>query len=193
MSEVVLEQSLNLSQVLKLIHGDLTQANVDAIVNAANAHLAHGGGVAGAIVRRGGRVIQEESDAWVREHGPITQESPAITCAGSLPCRFVIHAVGPRWGEGEEDAKLHSAVYHALAMADLHEFRSLALPAISTGIFGFPKERAARVIMDAILEYFREHGESSLEEVRIVLIDRSSVDVFYSEFQRRWPRTDQPR
>jgi O-acetyl-ADP-ribose deacetylase (regulator of RNase III) len=190
MSLVVEEQTLSGGQVLKLVHGDLTDARVDVIVNAANTQLAHGGGVAGAIVRRGGRVIQEESDAWVREYGPISQEHPAITCAGSLACRFVIHAVGPVWGEGEEDAKLHSAIYHALDMANSYELRSLALPAISTGIFGFPKERGAEVILNAIVDYFWEHSESSLEEVQIVLIDRPSVEIFSREFKRRWPISD---
>ncbi|OGO14801.1 MAG: hypothetical protein A2Z14_06125 [Chloroflexi bacterium RBG_16_48_8] len=190
MAQLVIERQPFPDRTLKLIHGDLTEAKVDVIVNAANAHLQHGGGVAAAIVRRGGKTIQRESNAWVREYGPVTPNKPALTTAGELPCKFVIHAVGPVWGEGEEDAKLHSAVYNALSLADARHFRSLALPAISTGIFGFPKERGARRILDAILEYFEGHPECSLSEIQIVLIDQHSVKLFAEDFLRRWPESD---
>ena len=159
---------------------------MDAIVNAANANLVHGGGVAAAIVQRGGRSIQEESDRWVEEHGPITHEQPAITGAGDLPCRSVIHAVGPVWGEGDEDRKLKTAVLSTLQLAETRQLRSLALPAISTGIFGFPKARGARIILDAILEHFQARGTGSLASVAITLIDRPSVDTFREEFVARW-------
>jgi O-acetyl-ADP-ribose deacetylase (regulator of RNase III) len=186
MTTVVASQKLASGQILRLIHGDLTKEKVDAIVNAANAQLAHGGGVAGAIVRAGGREIQTESDAWVREHGLVSHQRPAITSAGRLPCRYVIHAVGPIWGEGDEDAKLRSAVTGALALADEKALTSLALPAISTGIFGFPKERGARVILDAIVDYFEQKPDSSLSEVHVTLIDEPSVAIFADEFNRRW-------
>ncbi|HEY43628.1 MAG TPA: macro domain-containing protein [Anaerolineae bacterium] len=186
MTTVVAAQNLASGQIVRLVHGDLTKEKVDAIVNAANAQLAHGGGVAGAIVRVGGRDIQTESDAWVREHGPVSHERPAITNAGRLPCRYVIHAVGPVWGEGDEDTKLRSAVTGALALADEKALTSLALPAISTGIFGFPKERGARVILSAIVDYFADKPDSSLSEVNITLIDEPSVVIFADEFSRRW-------
>jgi O-acetyl-ADP-ribose deacetylase (regulator of RNase III) len=125
----------------------------------------------------------------VKENGPITNEKPAITSSGDLPCRFVIHAVGPVWGEGEEDRKLFSAVYSALDMAQRHQFKSLALPAISTGIFGFPKDRGAQIILNAILEFFENHEGSSLTEVQIVLIDQPSIEVFAAEFAQRWPES----
>lgn len=175
---IVAEHALEGNRLLRLVQGDLTQEAVDAIVNAANAHLAHGGGVAGAIVRRGGREIQEESDAWVRDHGPVTHDRPAITGAGRLPCRYVIHAVGPVWGEGEEDSRLAAAVGGALAVAADHHLSSLALPAISTGIFGFPLERAAGVIVGAIVDHFRVHAGSSLRQVRITVLDEAGVLVF---------------
>jgi O-acetyl-ADP-ribose deacetylase (regulator of RNase III) len=180
MSQLVAERTMPGGQTLRLIHGDLTEEGVDAIVNAANAQLSHGGGVAGAIVRQGGQEIQAESDAWVQEHGPITHERPAITGAGQLPCRFVIHAVGPIWGEGDEDAKLRAAVLGSLALAEEQSFASLALPAISTGIFGFPKERGANVILSAIVDHFEEQQVSSLREV------------FAEAFERRWPGGPQP-
>ena len=187
MSTIVAEHELNSGQIVRLIHGDLTKERMDAIVNAANAQLAHGGGVAGAIVRAGGQEIQAESTAWVREHGPVSHANPAITGAGKLPCRYVIHAVGPVWGEGDEDAKLRSAVTGSLALANERSLTSLALPAISTGIFGFPKDRGARVILDAIAEYFADMPDSSLNKVRITLIDEPSVAIFTDEFNHRWP------
>ncbi len=187
MTTIVAQHDLPSGQIVRLIHGDITKEKVDAIVNAANAQLAHGGGVAGAIVRAGGQEIQTESNAWVREHGPASHDRPAITNAGRLPCRYVIHAVGPIWGEGDEDSKLRAAVTSSLALADEKDLTSLSLPAISTGIFGFPKDRGAQVILDAIVDFFTHMPDSSLSEVRITLIDEPSVTVFVDEFIHRWP------
>jgi len=170
--------SLPNGTVLRLVQGDITAQEVDAIVNAANAHLKHGGGVAAVIARKGGPVIQRESDAWVRQHGPVPHERPAYTSAGNLPTRYVIHAVGPVWGSGDEDAKLRAAVQGSLTRADELGLASIALPAISTGIFGFPKARAARVTFAAIRDYFAGHPDSGLREVRLVLYDRPTVDAF---------------
>ncbi len=192
MPQLVAERRWPTGQVLQLIHGDLTEEDVDAIVNAANAYLEHGGGVAGDIVRRGGSVIQHESDAWVRAHGPVNHDTPALTGAGRLACRHVIHAVGPVWGEGDEDAKLHAAVSGALRLADEQGYSSLALPAISTGVFGFPKARGARILTDAIAEFLEAHPTGALTQVHITLIDEPSVQVFTSEFRGRWPTSVLP-
>lgn len=183
MNQVITEFQLATGQRLQVVEGDLTLERVDAIVNAANRYLNHGGGVAGAIVRRGGASIQKESNEWVRQHGAVTQSEPAYTRAGLLPCRYVIHAVGPIWGEGDEDAKLAAAVGGALRQADQLELTSLALPAISTGIYGFPKQRAARIILSAILEYFIQNPPSSLQLVRITLFDRATVDEFITAWE----------
>ena len=180
MQQVLREIRLPGEQLLQIVQGDLTQENVDAIVNAANTYLRHGGGVAGAIVRRGGAQIQAESDAWVRQHGPVPHDSPAYTSAGNLPCRYVIHAVGPIWGEGDEDAKLTAAIQGSLILAAQLKLKSIAFPAISTGIFGYPKDRAARVILKAILMYFDQHPPSSLELVRLTLIDQPTIQAFMS-------------
>ena len=187
MSQRITERTLPTGQLLRLVHGDLTMEHVDAIVNAANAQLMHGGGVAGAIVSRGGEEIQVESDAWVHERGLVSHQRPAITGAGRLPCRYVIHTVGPIWGEGDEDVKLRAAVRGALALADEYELESLALPAISTGIFGFPKDRGARVIVETIIDYFTDRSKTSLREIRITLIDDPSVRVFAAEFEKQLP------
>lgn len=170
-------------QKLELVQGDLTEQKVDAIVNAANEHLMHGGGVAAAIVRKGGEVIQEESDAWLAEHGRVSHDQPAYTCAGYLPCRFVIHAVGPVWGSGDEEKKLSQAIHGSLELAEKLELTSIAFSPISTGIFGFPKNRAAVVFMQTIQQYFAEHPKSALELVRLVIIDQPTYEVFAENFQ----------
>ncbi len=172
------EIDLSGERVLQIVVGDLTQERVDAIVNAANRMLQHGGGVAGAISRRGGAQIQAESDAWVRQHGAVSHAEPAFTRAGQLPCRYVIHAVGPVWGEGDEDDKLAQAVAGSLRVADRLGLASIAFPAISTGIFGFPKERAAGVILSSILAYFREQESSGLNLIRLTLFDEDTLHAF---------------
>lgn len=179
MSKTLAEKKLATGQSLQIAQGDITLEEVDAIVNAANEHLQHGGGVAWAIVRRGGDVIQEESDAWIRKHGPVSHSRPAWTSGGSLPSRFVIHAVGPVWGDGNDDKKLADAVSGSLQVADELKCKSIAFPAISTGIFGFPKERAARIIFKTIEEYFSSNA-SGLKVVRLVLWDDETVKVFLS-------------
>ena len=187
MNQVVKERQLATGQVLQVVQGDLTQESVDAIVNAANAHLQHGVGVAGAITQRGGPQIQAESDAWVRRHGPVAHDKPAYTGAGNLPCRYVIHAVGPIWGEGDEDTKLSAAIRGSLRLADQLSLASIALPAISTGVFGFPKKRAADVILRTIHDYFTDNPASGLKQVRLVLFDRPTVDSFFQV----WDALDQ--
>jgi O-acetyl-ADP-ribose deacetylase (regulator of RNase III) len=187
MNQVLKEALLPTSTTLHLVQGDLTAEQVDAIVNAANAHLQHGGGVAGAISRRGGSQIQAESDAWVRLHGPVPHAQPAYTGAGKLSCRYVIHAVGPVWGEGEEDKKLQVAVYGTLVLAEQLNLASVAFPAISTGIFGFPKARAARIMLETIRSYFDRQAGSQLRLVRIVLIDSVTLAAFSAVWDTLWP------
>jgi putative ATPase len=190
--DVLASTELRGDLTLKVVRGDLTQVRSDAIVNAANQWLAHGGGLAGAIVRRGGEEIQRQSDRWVKEHGPVSHDHPAITEAGDLPCKYVIHAVGPRWGEGEEDDKLRRAVMGALSLAQDRGLKSLALPAISSGIFGFPMGRAAGVIVDAIREFARSEITASLREIQIVLLEEDSAQIFAGTVARapQGPKAD---
>ncbi len=187
MNCVILETKLRGGMLLQLVEGDLTEEAVDAIVNAANSRLQHGGGVAGAISCRGGPQIQAESDVWVRQHGPVAHERPAYTSGGWLPCRYVIHAVGPIWGAGDEVAKLAAAVRGALWQAEALKIGSLALPPISTGIFGFPKERAAMVILVAIKDYCDEMPPDYLQKVRLAIIDQPTLDVFHSVWEIIFP------
>jgi putative ATPase len=184
MSSIRFTHLLSGQTTLELVQGDLTRETVDAVVNAANAQLAHGGGVAGAIVRAGGETVQQESDAWVRAYGPVTHAEPALTGAGKLPARYVIHAVGPIWGEGEEDAKLAEALRGALRLAEQKGLETVAFPAISTGIFGFPKDRAARIFWKTFAAYFHENKPTPLRLVRVTIIDQATLSVFLEEAQR---------
>lgn len=156
-----------------MVVGDLTEEATDAVVNAANSALAHGGGVAGAIVRKGGEGIQRESF----EKAPVPVGGAVVTGAGRLPCRWVIHAVGPVWGEGGEEAKLRRAVASALARAEELGLASLALPAISTGIFGYPKREGCRAIVEEVARHLRA-SEGSLTDVRLVSIDDETASHF---------------
>ncbi len=141
---------------IRVLQGDITTLEVDAVVNAANEYLAHGGGVAAAMVRAGGRVVQEESDAWVREHGKLESGAAAVTTAGAMPAQWIIHVVGPRYREGQDnESLLRSAVVAALrAAADLGA-EAVALPAISAGIFGYPVDEATAVIANAARRWLR--------------------------------------
>jgi len=177
MNTVLKERHLPKGQILQIVQGDITTEEVDAIVNAANEHLQHGGGVAWTISKRGGPAIQEESDKWVQTKGTVSHAHPVWTSGGLLPAKYVIHAVGPVWGEGDEDAKLAAAVTGSLRVADELGLQSIAFPAISTGIFGFPKERAAKIILDSISEYFSKDS-STLKTVRLVLFDDGTVETF---------------
>lgn len=183
MNELLCTYKLKSGSYLQLVRGDLTEEKVDAIVNAANAYLQHGGGVAGAIARKGGPQIQEESNRWVQLHGPVSHSTPAITGGGSLPCRYVVHAVGPVWGEGDEDRKLDQAVSGALHVADGLGLSSVALPAISTGIFGFPKRRAAQVMLSAIRNFFQGCPQSGVKLVRLTLFDEETMAAYRAEWQ----------
>jgi O-acetyl-ADP-ribose deacetylase len=182
MNTILREKTLAGGQKLEIVQGDITTEQVDAIVNAANAELQHGGGVAWAISRRGGDAIQRESNEWVRKHGSVSHTEPAYTGGGKLPCKYVIHAVGPVWGEGDEDGKLAAAIHGSLRRADELKLESIAFPAISTGIFGFPKERAAGIIFATIEKYFTENTKSSIQLVRLTLFDEPTIKAFLSKW-----------
>jgi O-acetyl-ADP-ribose deacetylase (regulator of RNase III) len=166
--------------IFRLVLGDITSRDVDAIVNAANSHLQHGGGVAGAIVRKGGQIIQDESD----KIGYVSVGQAAITTAGKLPARYVIHTVGPRMGEGDEDNKLKNAVLSSLALASEKGLKSISLPAISSGIFGFPKDRCAGIIVHQALEFLKRNEASSLKIVEFCIFDEETLAHFRREFDR---------
>jgi O-acetyl-ADP-ribose deacetylase (regulator of RNase III) len=178
MATLVSEKHIG-SAIIRVLQGDLTLAETDAIVNAANSWLQHGGGVAAAIVRRGGPTIQEESDAA----GFVPEGQVAVTGAGELPAKYVIHAVGPRGGDPEGDKKLQMAVTNALLSAQELGLTSISFPAISAGIFGFPKDRCADILVSAAAQYLSKHPEGPLRQVDFVLFDDETRDCFARALQ----------
>lgn len=164
--------------LLELLQADITELEVDAIVNAANEDLTMGSGVAGAILAKGGESIQQECSRI----GGTPVGTSVMTTAGDLDAERVIHAVGPRMGEGDEDRKLASAVRSALALADRHGLRSIAIPAISTGAFGFPVDRCARILLTEIHRYLQ--GGTKLERVAVCLHDEKTFKTFRRELRR---------
>lgn len=152
---------------------DLLAAPVDVIVNPANDSLSHGGGVAGQIVHQGGDVIQTESDLFIKEHGLLESGMVAMSSAGHLPYKAILHAVGPKMGEGEEQRKIQLAVSRSLQLCDMHDWKSIAFPAISTGIFGVPIEISAKAFFRAITSYWDARVDGSPEKVIICLTDKS--------------------
>ncbi|HEY0514488.1 MAG TPA: macro domain-containing protein [Thermoanaerobaculia bacterium] len=163
---------------LELVEGDITGLDVDAIVNAANEQLQLGTGVAGAIRSKGGPSIQEECNRI----GGTPVGTAVMTGGGHLKARWVIHAVGPRMGEGDEDKKLAAAVRAALALADRRGIRSIALPAISTGTFGFPVDRAARILLTEVHRFLQ--GGTKLERVVLCLYGEETFAIFKRELRR---------
>jgi len=163
--------------ILELAQGDITDLDTDAIVNAANAALQLGGGVAGAIRRKGGPRIQEECNKIGRTH----VGGAVITTGGNLKAKYVIHAVGPRHGEEHEDEKLKDATLNSLILADKNNLKSIAFPAISTGIFGFPKDRCATIMLSTTIAYIE--GPTKLEKVVYCLYDQNTFEIFKRTLQ----------
>lgn len=159
-------------RIIEIVQGDITDLDTDAIVNPANQHLQMGGGVAGAIRKKGGSEIQEEC----ARIGRIEVGQAAITGAGRLKARHVIHAVGPRMGEGDEDVKLRAATLASLKVADRNSLASIAFPAVSTGIFGYPLERCAVVMLTATRDYLM--GKTGIAKVVFCLYDSLARETF---------------
>jgi O-acetyl-ADP-ribose deacetylase (regulator of RNase III) len=165
---------------IRLVRGDLTQYPADAIVNAANCELLPGGGVCGAIHRAGGPAIAEECRRIFSERGPLQPGQAVATTAGQLGAKYVIHAVGPIWHGGDhgEAESLSSCYRESMRIADELKLHSIAFPAISTGIFGYPVEQAAWVAIPTVIEGIR--SAKHLVFVSIVLFDKSTLDAFAS-------------
>jgi O-acetyl-ADP-ribose deacetylase (regulator of RNase III) len=164
-----------------VVRANLLEEPVDAIVNAANGHLAHGGGVAGIISRAAGPELQAESDRLVGERGPFPTGSAVVTTAGRLPFKGVIHAVGPRYGEGDEEAKLLQALGAAFERARERGWQSVSFPAVSAGIFAVPVEMCARAYLKAA-RLALQNGP--LRNVRLCLRDQPVIDAVLKELKR---------
>ncbi len=172
-----MEYEVNGKKII-LLKGDITEVDADAIVNPANKDLILGGGVAGVIRKKGGPEIQEECNRI----GGTYVGGAVITTAGKLKARYVIHAVGPRMGEGDEDDKLRNATLNSLKVADENNLKTIVFPAISTGIFGFPKDRCASIMLSTVLDYL--NSDTGLEEVMFCLYDDSTYRIFEDTLKR---------
>jgi O-acetyl-ADP-ribose deacetylase (regulator of RNase III) len=162
---------------IAVARADITTLEVDAVVNAANEHLAHGGGVAAAIAQAGAPDVDAESRAWVRDHGPVGPGEAAVTSAGAMPARWVVHVVGPRYRVGQDNAGLLAeAVTAALSSVASLGAASIALPAISAGIFGYPPDDAASVIAATVAAWARTHEDPA--EVLLVGYDAAMAGHF---------------
>ena len=166
------------NRILELLEGDITEMETDAIVNAANAQLFLGGGVAGAIKKKGGPTIQQEC----HKIGGTFVGGAAITTGGNLKAKYVIHAVGPRMGKGNEDEKLKNATLNSLKLADENHLKSISFPAISTGIFGFPIQRCAEIMLKTAIDYLK--GQTGLQRIVFCLFGQDSYQVFENQLKQ---------
>jgi O-acetyl-ADP-ribose deacetylase len=178
-TQLIDEIRISNDKIIRLIKGDITDQNVDVIVNPANCYLKHGGGVAGAIVRKGGKIIQRESD----KIGFVPVGSSVITTSGELPCQAIIHTVGPKMGEGNEDFKLSKSIHSSLSLASDHNYNSISIPAISSGIFGFPKDRCANILLDDSIK-FLQNNNTTLETIDFCIIEDETLFHFKNKFKK---------
>ena len=175
---ILAEVRLSAAHLFQVVQGNLLEEPADAIVNAANGMLAHGGGVAGIISRAAGPALQQESDRIVGERGPFPTGSAVVTTAGNLPFKGVIHAVGPRYGEGKEEEKLARALSAAFACARERGWRSVSFPAVSSGIFAVPLDICARAYLKAV-------RDAGLANVRLCLRDAPVIEAVLGELKRQ--------
>lgn len=168
----------------EVVRGDLLAEPVDAIINAANGRLAHGGGVAGMLSRAAGPALQEESDRLVRQRGTLATGSAVITGAGVLPFKGIVHAIGPRQGEGDEEALLVRALSAAFEEANAAGWQSLSFPAVSSGIFAVPLEVCARAYLRAARGWLARSPVPTLNTLRLCLRDQPVIDAVLAETRR---------
>lgn len=163
---------------ISIIKGDITKLDVDAIVNAANSSLLGGGGVDGAIHKAGGKQILEECIAIRNKQGGCNTGEAVITTGGLLKAKFVIHTVGPIWhgGNNEEDKLLSNCYINCLKLAEENHIRIIAFPNISTGVYGFPKERAADIAVKTVKNYLDEN--ESIEKVIFVCFNEENYELY---------------
>lgn len=161
-----------------VVVGDLTTQRVEAVVNAANEQLSHGGGVAAALAKAGGREVQAESDDWVARHGEVGPGQTAVTTAGRMPADHLVHVVGPRYrADQDNEALLRQAVSAALDGARDAGAASVAVPMLSAGVFGYPPEEAGAIIADETAQWLAR-APGPLHEVRLVGLDEAAAAHF---------------
>jgi len=171
---------MDANQRIEIIHSDITDMDVDAIVNAANTDLKLGSGVAGAIRNKGGPSIQQECD----EHGPISLGQAALTGAGNLKAEYVIHAAGMHFGGAVNRASLIASTENSLIKASENKVKTLAFPAIGTGVGGFPAEECANIMIDIVLKYL-SNERNFIEKVYFVLFDDHTYKIFQEVLEHK--------
>ena len=160
--------------------GDITEEDSDAIVNPANERLQHGGGAAAAISQKGGPIVQKQSNEIINKIGFLPTGKAVITDSGNLPCKYIIHTVGPRMGEGNEARRLKKAIWNSLTLAELYNLDSVSLPAVSSGIFGFPKDQCVKILLRTSIEFLNQH-DVTLKTIVMCNRDNLTYDLFVDE------------
>src|ERR1043165_1126630 len=175
----------SLTHRIEITRGDITKVAVDAIVNAANSSLLGGGGVDGAIHRAGGPAILEECRKIVARQGGCKTGEAVITIAGKLPAKYVIHTVGPVWNGGgsKEEEKLANCYLNSLKLAQDNNCKTVAFPNISTGVYRFPKDKAARIAVESVLKFLT--ANESIDKVTFVCFDEENERLIKSEISSR--------
>lgn len=170
--------------MIHLQQGDITQLKVDAVVNAANRHLAGGGGVDGAIHRAGGPSIHKACQEIIAKRGPLKDGEAVVTPGGQLSATYIIHTVGPRWQGGEhgESEALANCYRNSLELAKAHRMNSIAFPNISTGIYEYPKEAAAKIAVKTVQEWASENPQG-MEKIIFICFDEENYALYHALMQ----------
>lgn len=170
-------------KIIKVIQGDITTMDLDVIVNAANSSLMGGGGVDGAIHRKGGSSILKQCKTYVEKHGKLPTGEVMLTEGGDLPAKYVIHTVGPIWNGGScnEHQKLSNCYRNALQLASNKNLKTIAFPNISTGVYRFPKKHAAQITIDTIFQFL--DSTNTLEKVYLVCYDSENFLLIKKELE----------
>ena len=175
-NEIVRHMDFQHGRVFEVVKGDLLAEKTDAIVNAANSHLAHGAGVALAIAKAAGFALVEEGNRIVRQQGEVPVGGAVITTAGHLPFKGVIHTVGPRMGEGDEHTKLACALFSSFEKAHEKKWGSVSFPGVSSGIFSVPHEICADAYLEAVHKFWETYQDSTVRLIRLVLFKGPMLD-----------------
>lgn len=185
MSELLGKIEYAKDRFFEIKSGNLLNEDTDVIVNAANGMLSHGGGVAYAIASAAGDDLYNECNEYIRTNGRIPVTEVVLTTAGNLRFKGVIHAVGPRFGEGDEENKLVKTIYNAFVLANNKGFSSLAFPAVSSGIFSVPYDICARSYFDSVERFYNDYADSNLKLIRLVMFKGKILDFVLKEYENR--------
>lgn len=174
---------------IEFVVGDITTQNIDAIVNAANSYLSHGGGVAGVISRKGGPTIQKESDEYVKKYGPVEPGGVAVTGAGNLSAKYVLHTVGPIGDKPQNDDIIVKCFINIIKKSDELGIKTIAIPFVGTGIFGYPLERFIESVTKVLINYVKDY-EGTLQKIIFCDIDGYKVNKFEEYFLAKFKDKD---